>query len=73
MADVRIHLTAGELDELGEMVDALRKAYGDFEDGDNADPHEFYSALGSLADNATGVLEWVSSVRVATANKAAAA
>lgn len=73
MADVRIHLTAAELEEFGETVDMLRKLHDEFESGENADPYEFYGALGVVVDHANAVLAWVSQVKTATAHQSIAA
>jgi len=73
MADVRIHLTAAETDELGDTVGMLRKVHGEFDNGENSDPYEFYGALGLLVDHANAVLEWVSRVKSATAHQSIAA
>lgn len=73
MADVRIHLTSAELEELGDTVEMLRRLHGEFESGENSDPYEFYGALGLLVDHANAVLEWVSHVKTATAHKSIAA
>ena len=73
MADVRIHLTAAELDELGDNVEMLRKLHSEFESGENADPYEFYGALGVVVDHANAVLAWVSQEKTATAHQSIAA
>ena len=51
----------------------LRKVHGEFENGENSDPYEFYGALWLLVDHANAVLEWVSRVKSATAHQSIAA